>query len=203
MNILLTGFEPFAGESINPSWQVAQVFDQQRFGSWQVHALELPCVFQESLQVIDRAIRALDPAIVISLGQAEGRSDISFERFAVNLDHARIADNKGNQPQEQMIEATGPTAYSTTLPIQRLAGCLTAAGIPASLSLSAGTFVCNHVFYHLQHQFQGASVRSGFIHLPVLPEQASRWKTGPVPSMTRETMTQALQLILTDLTDPS
>ncbi len=203
MKILLTGFEPFAGESTNPSWQVAQVFDQQRFGSWQVHALELPCVFQESLQVIDQAISRLGPAIVMSMGQAEGRSDISFERFAVNLDHARIPDNKGNQPQEQVIVAGGPTAYGTTLPIQRLAQRLSAAEIPASLSLSAGTFVCNHVFYHLQHQFQGTSVRSGFIHLPVLPEQASRWKAGPMPSMTRGTMTQALHLILTDLTDLS
>ncbi len=203
MKILLTGFEPFAGESINPSWQIAQLFDQQHFGAWQVHALELPCVFQESLRVIDRAISTLDPAIVISMGQAEGRSDISFERFAVNLDHARIPDNKGNQPQEQLIVAGGPTAYGTTLPIQRLAALLKAAEIPASLSLSAGTFVCNHVFYHLQHQFQGTSVRSGFIHLPVLPEQASRWKTGPIPSMTRETMTQALHRILSDLTDPS
>ncbi len=203
MTILLTGFEPFAGESMNPSWQVARAFHDQRFGTQQVHALELPCVFQESLSVIDQAITALAPTIVISLGQAEGRSDISFERFAVNLDHARIPDNKGGQPQEKEIVAGAPTAYGTTLPIQRLAARLTAAGIPASLSLSAGTFVCNHVFYHLQHRFKATPVRSGFIHLPVLPEQASRWKTGPVPSMTLETMTQALHLILTDLTDPS
>jgi pyroglutamyl-peptidase len=203
MTILLTGFEPFAGESINPSWQVAQGFDGQLFGVHQVHARVLPCVFLESLRVIDQAITELNPNMVIALGQAEGRSDVSFERFAVNLDHARIPDNHGGQPQEQDIIPGGPTAYSTTLPIQRLADRLKRAGIPASLSLSAGTFVCNHVFYHLQHRFQATPVRSGFIHLPVLPEQASRWKTGPVPSMTLDTMTQALKLILTELSDPS
>ena len=203
MTILLTGFEPFAGESINPSWQVAQGFHGQRFGPSRVHALMLPCVFQESLEVIDQAIAELNPNMVIALGQAEGRPDVSFERFAVNLDHARIPDNKGGQPQEKEIITGGPTAYTTTLPIKRLADRLKRAGIPASLSLSAGTFVCNHVFYHLQHRFQSTPVRSGFIHLPVLPEQASRWKTGPVPSMPLETMTQALHLILTELSDPS
>lgn len=203
MTILLTGFEPFAGESINPSWQVAQGFQGQRFGSHEVHSLMLPCVFRESLRVIDQAISELNPNMVIALGQAEGRPDVSFERFAVNLDHARIPDNKGGQPQEQEIVAGGPTAHATTLPIQRLADRLKQAGIPASLSLSAGTFVCNHVFYHLQHRFQATPVRSGFIHLPVLPEQASRWKTGPIPSMPLDTMTQALHLILTELSDPS
>lgn len=203
MTIILTGFEPFAGESINPSWQVAQGFQGQRFGAHRVHALRLPCVFRESLQVMDQAIAELNPHMVIALGQAEGRPDVSFERFAVNLDHARIPDNKGQQPQEEETIAGGPTAYTTTLPIQRLADRLKQAGIPASLSLSAGTFVCNHVFYHLQHRFSATSTRSGFIHLPVLPEQASRWKTGPVPSMPLDTMTQALHLILTELSDPS
>lgn len=203
MTILLTGFEPFAGESINPSWQIAKVFDQQYVGQHQIHALELPCVFQESQKTLDQAIETHRPDMVIALGQAEGRTDVSFERFAVNLDHARIPDNKGNQPQEQEILPGGPTAYPTTLPIQRLAARLKAAGIPASLSLSAGTFVCNHVFYHLQHRFRQTAVQSGFIHLPVLPEQASHWKTGAMPSMTRETMTQALHLILSDLTDQS
>ena len=203
MTILLTGFEPFAGESINPSWQVAQCFKGQRFGAHEIHALMLPCVFRESLRVIDQAISELNPDMVIALGQAEGRPDVSFERFAVNLDHARIPDNQGHQPQEAEIVTGGPTAYVTTLPIQRLADRLKQEGIPASLSLSAGTFVCNHVFYHLQHRFSATSTRSGFIHLPVLPEQASRWKAGPVPSMPLDTMTQALHLILTELSESS
>ncbi|MGS0754539.1 pyroglutamyl-peptidase I [Roseateles sp. GG27B] len=171
--ILLTGFEPFGGESINPSWELARALDGHAIGEATVAARLMPCVFGSALHELHRALAQTRPVLVLALGQAGGRSELSLERVAINLDDARIPDNAGAQPIDEPVLAGGPTAYFTSLPIKAMVAGLRAAGIPASVSQTAGTFVCNHLFYGLQHQLQGSGVRSGFMHIPLLPEQAA------------------------------
>jgi len=172
--ILVTGFEPFGGETINPSWDVAQALHGQQRGGAQITAVQLPCVFAESLPVLRAAIRRHQPQVVLSLGLAGSRSAISLERVAVNLCDARIPDNAGAQPPGTPVVAGGPAAYFTRLPVKALVQRLQAAGLPAELSLSAGSFVCNQVMYGLLHALRRQpGVLAGFIHLPPLPEQAA------------------------------
>jgi pyroglutamyl-peptidase len=172
--ILLTGFEPFGGEAVNPSWEVARALHGEWIAGAQVHAVQLPCVFHQALGALQAAIRETQPRLVLALGQAGGRSDLSIERVAINVDDARIADNAGAQPVDTPVVANGPAAYFSTLPIKAMVAGLRAAGLPASVSQTAGTYVCNHVFYGLQHQLAGSGVRSGFMHIPYLPAQAAR-----------------------------
>ncbi len=181
--VLLTGFEPFGGQSVNPSWEVARSLHGRSMAGAQVHALQLPCVFGQSLAVLQQALQALQPVLVLALGQAEGRSDISVERVAINVNDARIADNAGAQPVDTPVKAGAPAAFFSTLPIKRIVAGLRAAGLPASVSQTAGTFVCNHVFYGLMHALQGTAVRAGFIHLPLLPGQAAGWPGSTPPSL--------------------
>ena len=171
--ILVTGFEPFGGEVVNPSAQVAQALHGRRIGGAAVVGIQLPCAFGEAIAVLRDALATHRPQLVLALGQAGGRCELSLERVAINLDDARIADNRGAQPIDEPVQAGGPAAYFSTLPIKTIVAALRQAGYPASVSHSAGTFVCNHVFYGLQHLLAGEnSVRSGFMHLPYLPEQA-------------------------------
>ena len=171
--ILVTGFEPFGGEVLNPSALVARALHGRRIGGVPVVGIELPCAFGEAITVLRDALATHRPQLVLALGQAGGRCDLSLERVAINIDDARIADNRGAQPIDEPVVADGPAAYFTTLPVKAIVAALRQAGYPASLSHSAGTFVCNHVFYGLQHALAGqAGVRSGFMHLPYLPEQA-------------------------------
>jgi len=193
MNILLTGFEPFGGETINPACEVAQALHAQLIGGATVHACCLPTRFDDAPQVLAQALAALQPSLVIALGQASGRSEISIERVAVNLIDARIPDNAGLRPQDVPVRAGAPAAYFSTLPIKAMRDALRAAGHPAGLSLSAGAFVCNQVFFELQHQLAGQGVRSGFIHLPALPEQAARTQPS-VPSMGLAAQIDAIRL---------
>lgn len=173
--LLLTGFEPFGGEPVNPSWQVAQALHGSEIGGHVVQALQLPCVFGQSLQVLHAALQPPWPALVLALGQAGGRCDFSLERVAINVDDAHIADNAGAQPVDLPVLADGPAAYFSSLPIKAMVAALRDAGLPASISHSAGTFVCNHVFYGLMHRLAtSAAGRGGFMHLPLLPEQAAR-----------------------------
>ncbi len=201
MNILLTGFEPFGGEIINPAWEVARALDGEMLGQARIVARQLPCVFGQSLRVLDEALAELRPGLVLALGQAGGRSDLSLERVAINVDDARIADNAGVQPIDEPVLHSGPAAYFSTLPIKAIVHGLRAAGLPASVSQSAGTFVCNHLFYGLQHRLAGSGVRSGFLHIPYLPEQAAR-STGQ-PSMALVSMIEGVRqtLVLTLQTD--
>ena len=205
MRILITGFEPFGGQSINPSWEVARALDglPLPLSQAQVRSIQLPCVFAQAAAALTRAVDELQPDIVLALGQAEGRSDISVERVAINVMDARIADNAGAQPIDQPVVAGGPAAYFSTLPIKHLVASLRAAGFPASVSQSAGTFVCNQVFYALQHALAGRAVRSGFVHLPLLPEQAAHWPGPPMPSMPLGTQVAALTCALNSLLDGS
>jgi pyroglutamyl-peptidase len=176
---LLTGFEPFGGESINPSWEVARALDGERIGEALVVARQLPCCFGEAAQALRAMLDELRPRWALALGQAAGRADFSIERVAINVDDARIPDNAGAQPVDVPVVAGGPAAFFATLPIKAMVAGLREAGLPASVSQTAGTFVCNHVFYALMHALQARpDVRAGFMHLPLLPEQAARHPAG-------------------------
>ena len=172
--ILLTGFEPFGGESVNPSWQVAQALDGANIAGARVHALQLPCVFGAARAALDTALQRLRPTLVLALGQAGGREGFTVERVAINVDDGRIPDNAGQQPIDEAVVPGGPAAYFASLPIKAMVAALQQAGWPAAVSQTAGTYVCNHVFYGLMHSLRRRrSVRAGFMHLPWLPEQAA------------------------------
>lgn len=192
--ILITGFEPFGGQSLNPSLEVARALHGQVIEGAEVIGLELPCVFDQALVQLRAALAQHRPAVVLALGQAEGRCDISFERVAINVNDARIADNAGAQPVDTPVVPDQPNAFFSTLPIKRLVAGLRAAGIPASVSSSAGTFVCNHVFYGLQQALHGQGLRSGFVHLPLLPAQAANWKGPSMPSMALALQVEGIRL---------
>ncbi|RZL40358.1 MAG: pyroglutamyl-peptidase I [Rubrivivax sp.] len=196
MTILLTGFEPFGGEPINPSWEVARALHGQRIGDTIIQARCLPTSFNGAPLALAEALAAVRPRLVIALGQASGRSEISIERVALNLIDARIADNLGHRPQDVPVRAGAAAAYFTTLPVKAMRDALRAAGHPAGLSLSAGAFVCNQVFFELQHCLAGEPARSGFIHLPALPEQAARSQPS-VPSMSLSAQVDAIRLAVT------
>lgn len=176
--ILVTGFEPFEQDSVNPSWEVARALHGEVIASATVHAVQLPCVFGAAIGRLHEALRQVRPVLAISLGMAGGRADFTPERVAINIDDARIPDNAGGQPVDTPVVQGAPAAYFSTLPIKAVVSGLRAQGIPASVSNTAGTFVCNHVFFALMHWLaQGhgeAGARGGFIHVPALPEQAAR-----------------------------
>ncbi len=180
--VLLTGFEPFNGADVNPSWEAVRALDGWSGPGFQVAARELPCVFGRANLALFDAIDALQPDIVIAVGQAGGRNEISVERIAINVDDASIADNAGQQPVDATIVDGGPAAYFGTLPIKAIVQSLRLRGFPAGVSQTAGTFVCNHVFYGLMHHAQGRALKGGFIHVPFLPEQAAG-RTDGAPSM--------------------
>ena len=172
--VLITGFEPFGGEAVNPSWEVVKQLDGVMISGQQVVVKQLPCVFGEALTVLNQALDAHQPQLTIAVGQAGGRVDITVERVAINVDDARIPDNKGQQPIDEPIVAGGPAAWFSSLPIKAIVSALRQQGIPASVSQTAGTFVCNHVMYGLLHKLQGkAGLKGGFMHIPYLPEQAA------------------------------
>jgi pyroglutamyl-peptidase len=196
-NILITGFEPFNGEHINPSWECIKDFQgQQLKGGEEIHTLELPCAFDDAIRVLEQAVRQLQPQLVICVGQAGGRSDISLERVAINMNDARIPDNNGAQPIDRLIQKNGPVAYFSTLPVKAIVAALHKANIPASVSYTAGTYVCNHIFYALMHHAQAwAKIeKAGFIHIPYLPQQTCQRPM--TPSMSPSIITEGLRLAL-------
>ena len=172
-SILLTGFEPFAGDALNPSALVCRALQGQRVAHATVQSVELPCVFHHALRALDEALAGTAPVLVVALGLAAGRAEISVERVAINVDDARIPDNAGAQPVDTPVVAGGPAAWFSTLPVKAIVAALRASGLPAAVSQTAGTFVCNHVFYGLQHRLAGTGVRSGFVHLPLIDTQAA------------------------------
>ncbi len=193
--VLLSGFGPFGGEAINPSWEVAQALHGKLVEGARIQALCLPCVFGEALQVLAVALRRHRPQLVLALGQAAGRGDFSVERVAINVNDARIADNAGALPIDAPVIAGAPAAYFSTLPIKAIVAALHAAGLPASVSQSAGTIVCNHVFYGLMHALRRRpGARAGFMHLPLLPEQAAQ-HVGQ-PSLPLTTLVHGVELAL-------
>ncbi len=180
--VLLTGFEPFNQATINPAWEAVRALEGWRGDGFQVEVRQLPCVFGEAIAAITRAVDEMRPDIVIAVGQAGGRPDISVERVAINVDDASILDNAGLQPVDSAIVADGPAAYFSTLPIKAIVRACREQGLVAGVSQTAGTFVCNHVFYGLMHHVAGRGVKAGFIHVPFLPEQAQGRPDNP-PSM--------------------
>lgn len=164
--VLLTGFEPFDQDLVNPSWEAVRQLDGvQLDDDVRIVARRLPCAFATAGECLLQLISELRPAMVIATGLAPGRSEISIERVAINVNDARIPDNRGEQPIDTAVVVGGPAAYFSTLPIKAMARAVREAGIAVSVSQTAGTFVCNQVFYRLQHELAGSGVRSGFIHV--------------------------------------
>lgn len=192
--VLMTGFEPFDGEQVNPAWEAVSQLNDRMIGSTKVVARQLPCVFGVAVEQITRMIDELKPELVIAVGQAGGRADISVERVAINLNDARIPDNVGAQPNDETIEPRGPAAYFATLPVKAMVAGIREAGIPASVSQTAGTYVCNHVMYGLLHHLRRRKTRGGFIHIPWLPEQAIAFPGAP--SMSLASVTLALEMAI-------
>ncbi|QDS34336.1 pyroglutamyl-peptidase I [Brevibacillus brevis] len=194
--ILVTGFDPFGGEQVNPAWESVKELGKIESDLYKVELRQIPTVFDKSIEQLYAAIEETNPDIVLCIGQAGGRGDIAVERVAINVNDARIPDNEGNQPIDTPIRENGPTGYWSTLPIKAIVHELKQQGVPASISQTAGTYVCNHLFYGLMHYLaeKEASIRGGFIHIPYLPEQAA-WQAGQ-PSMALETIVKGLQLAI-------
>jgi pyroglutamyl-peptidase len=193
--ILLTGFEAFGGEKVNASWLAVRQLHGQTFAGHVVAARRLPTVFGQALGELRLHLERLRPRLTICVGQAAGRAEITPERVAINIDDARIADNDGRRPLERPVVPGGPAAYWSTLPVGAIVRALKRHGIPAAVSLSAGTYVCNHVFYGLMHELAGrAAGRGGFIHVPLLPGQAANHHDQP--SLPLALMVEAIELAI-------
>jgi len=193
--VLITAFDPFGGESINPALEaVMQLPDMLE--DIQIIKLELPTVYVKSADILLKAIEAEQPDIVISVGQAGGSANISVERVAINIDDAHAADNEGVVHEDVPIAPGGPAAYFSTLPIKAIVAALREAGIPVAVSGSAGTFVCNHIMYTALHYAacRQPALRAGFVHIPYLPRQVAG-KVG-VASMSVGTVLEALKIIV-------
>lgn len=171
LRVLVTGFEPFNNAKLNPSEALVTRLRGDDVPGAEIITKVLPVVYSKSAEELLALVDEHKPDVVLCFGQAEGRKEISIERFAVNLDDAAIADNSGSIRIDQKIHSDTPTAYESTLPVKDLVLSLKATGIPAATSLSAGTFVCNHIFYELQNALAGSDVLSGFIHVPLMTEQ--------------------------------
>ena len=169
--LLITGFDPFGGASVNPAREAVMALPDTA-GDWSLTKLEIPTVFGLAAETVLSAAEALQPDAILCIGQAGGRKAITPEVVAINLREASIPDNRGFAPKNQPVIADAPAAYFATLPVREMAAAVTAEGIPCALSYSAGTFVCNDLLYTLLHHYEGSDVRVGFIHIPYLPQQA-------------------------------
>ena len=192
MKLLLTGFEPFGGEYCNPSAEIVESISAQ-IGDVEIIKLILPVVRGLASSAVQEAVENFHPDVVLSIGQAGGRAAVSVERVAVNLDDYRIPDNGGNQPVDETIVPGGPDGYFCTVPVKEMVEAMQKAGVPAAQSLSAGTFVCNHVMYATLHYLaeNHPETRFGFIHIPYLPGQVAE-KPG-VASMSLELSAKAVE----------
>ena len=189
--LLITGFDPFGGETVNPSWEAVRLLPE-RIGEYDLTKLQIPTEFSRASEAVLMAAEALQPDAILCVGQAGGRAGITPEVVGINLREARIPDNGGAQPVNEPVVKNGPAAYFATLPVREMVKALSDRGIPASLSYSAGAFVCNDVLYSVLHRYSGTRTLAGFIHVPFLPEQA---KEG-VASMALETIAAALEIAI-------
>ena len=191
--VLLTGFDAFGGDLVNPSWLAAQALHGQTIQGHDVIAAQLPTEFSASGKLLAALLSQHKPVLVLCAGLAGGRAGLSIERIAINVQDARIADNAGFQPIDTPIIKSGPAAYFTSLPIKSILQALTSSGIQAEVSQTAGTFVCNHVFYMLMHllkkNLKDNSSRGGFVHVPYLPGQG-------LPCLPLEDMVRGLQIAI-------
>lgn len=195
--LLLTAFEPFAGEEINPSLEAARQMSRVEFSGALIHTAELPVDRHQAVTTALKLIHESRPDIIIMLGEAGGRFRINPERIAINVDDFRIPDNAGNQPRDEPIVEGGPAAYFSTLPIRAMADRMISAGIPAAISNTAGTYLCNRLFYSAMHAIstEGPPAIAGFMHLPYLHEQAIN-RNPDVPSLSRESIVEAVRLAI-------
>ncbi|MGC4378512.1 pyroglutamyl-peptidase I [Fictibacillus sp. Mic-4] len=191
--VLVTGFDPFGGEPVNPALEAVKQLEGSFAKEYQIEVREIPTVFAKSLDVLYKSIEETNPDIVICVGQAGGRPDLTVERVAINVNDAQIPDNEGNQPIDTPVVEGGPVGYWSTLPIKAMVKEMKKQGVPASVSQTAGTFVCNHLFYGLMNYVAKAKhpIRGGFIHIPLLPEQAVHHPGQP--SMALETIVKGLK----------
>lgn len=194
--ILVTGFDPFGGEPVNPAFEVLKFLEGKTLNGHLVVTQEIPTVRFKSVETLKKAVTRVDPALIVAVGQAGGRFEITPERVAINVDDFRIPDNEGNQPTDEPIVAGAPAAYFTRLPVKAMVRAMKEAEIPASVSNTAGTFVCNHIFYGLMHLLaeEGGARRGGFIHIPYMTAQAAR--LGNQPGMAIETIAKGLEVAI-------
>ncbi len=187
--LLITGFDPFGGAAVNPSWLAVSALPD-RVGEWELCKLQIPTVFAHAAQAVLQKAAEFGPDVILCVGQAGGRESVTPERIGINIRDARICDNAGNQPRGELIAPEGPAAYFATVPVEAMAQAIRDAQIPATVSNSAGAFVCNDVLYTLLHHYAGTPVRVGFIHVPYLPTQGQ-------PSLSLERTAAALQAAIT------
>lgn len=192
MKILVSGFDPFGGEKINPAIESVKLLPDEIKGA-KIIKVEIPTVARKSLKKLEEVVEAEKPDVVINIGQAGGRTDISVERVGINMDDFRIKDNEGNQPIDEKIAKDGPDAYLVTIPIKAMVQKMIENKIPASVSNTAGTFVCNHICYGMAHlaSTKYPNMRTGFIHIPFLPEQVVDKRN--MPSMPLEMIAKGLE----------
>lgn len=200
MKILITGFDPFGGEPINPALEAVKKLPAT-IGGAEIIKLEIPTVFNKSLEKIEEAIKIHKPDVVVSIGQAGGRFGITPERVAINVDDARIQDNEGNQPVDTRVFADGENAYFTNLPVKAMVAEMVKEGIPAALSNTAGTFVCNHVMYGVLYMIakRYPHMKGGFIHVPYIPQQVVAKPN--TPSMSVEDIAKGLEICLRTISE--
>ncbi len=193
MKILVTAFDPFGGESINPALEAVKLMKSTIEGA-EIVKLEIPTVFNKSIEKVAAAILKENPDAVLCVGQAGGRFEVTPERVAINVDDARIPDNEGNQPIDKAIYEDGEPAYFTTLPVKAMVEAIRKEGLPSSLSNSAGTFVCNHIMYGVLYNIakMDKDIRAGFVHVPFIPEQVAK-RPAPAPSMSIPDIARALE----------
>ena len=188
MKILITGFQPFGGQSVNPAWEAVRKLPDV-LGDKVLWKLEIPVTFGGAFDAVEAKAAEIDPDVILCVGQAGGRDAVTPERIAVNLQDASIPDNAGNQPVDLPVVADGANAYFTSLPVKAMAAAARALDIPCRLSCTAGTYVCNDVFYRLLHRYRDTGKRVGFVHVPFLPEQGS-------PNLPLDSIVRALQAML-------
>lgn len=191
--VLLTGFDPFDGADLNPSWEVCKRLAGRTIEGMRVETCKVPCEFHRSIQGVAAAVRKHRPAIVLCIGQAGGRAHVSVERVAINVDDARIVDNAGGRPIDQPIARDGPAAYFATVPVKAMTAAMREARVPAMVSNSAGTFVCNHLMYGVLHFLAkgGGDARAGFIHVPYAEEQVL--DKPAMPALSIDTMARGVE----------
>lgn len=200
MKVLITGFDPFGGEKINPAWEAVRALPDNIDGI-EVVKLQIPTVFKKSAKKLFENIDSVKPDVVICVGQAGGRYEFSVERVAINVDDGRIPDNDGYQPVDSPVFEDGENAYFSTLPIKAIVEEVKKDGIPAAVSNTAGTYVCNHIMYSLLYYLNKNNLNSkgGFIHVPFIPEQVVEKKNTPYMELTR--ITKALEISIKAIRD--
>lgn len=196
MKVLITGFDPFGGETVNPAYEAVKMLPSTIAGA-EVITLEIPTVYTKSGEAVEKAMEEYQPDVVLCIGQAGGRSSIQIEKVAINLAEARIKDNAGNQPMDTVLHEDGETAYFTNLPCKAVVKELRDSGIPAHISYTAGTFVCNDVMYHVLYLINKKynNVRGGFMHVPYALEQVIDKPQGTA-AMPIETIAKGLELAI-------